>query len=121
MTVAENILRKANKEIKRLKEEQDKSYRELHLMKIYVNSLKEEILKCKCQINANIVKKDSNTIIKTEHDNSRKEAMERYTAKLKKENLKYAKQKQGQRKSSRTTSSESSEGIRDQSSSSICK
>ena len=116
MIIADNILQKANKEIKKLNAEKDKWYREFHLMKIYAAHLKEELHNCTCQIDSNIT-----SITLTQCDGKRKKAMEKYTEKLKKENLKYAKQKQGQRQPPREISSKSSKGSRDQSSSSICK
>lgn len=117
MLVNEKILQKAQKEINRLNTEIDKCYREFHIMKIYSADLKEKLSKCKCKCRI----KNDEGYNKEECDSRRVLAMQNYTENLKKENEKYAKQKQGQREQIRKTSSKSSKGSRDQSSSSICK
>ena len=112
MTNQQKQLELAIKEIQKAKEKYDTLYREFNFMKLYSKDLEKEIKELK------EVKKESSM---RNHSKEADEAMRRYTARLKKEGLKYAKQKQSKRKQARKTSSESSKGTRDQSNSSICK
>ena len=89
MITHKKILDKAQKEIERLVEEKDKWYRHFYSMKLYAKSLEDQINKL------------TNPKPKTTMENmmsDSKAAMMRYTEKLRKEGLKYAKQKQSKRK-----------------------
>jgi len=81
----ENQLKAAIKEIKRLQNKYDTLYREFSMMKFYSRDLENKIKELKAPTKETKLEK-----MMAES----KAAMERYTEKLRKENLKYAKQKQ---------------------------
>ena len=78
-------MEQALKEINNLKEERDKYYREVLMLKKYISSISVDLNKNKTAFNDNHV---SNILTEANA------AMKRYTNKIRKECEKYAKQKQ---------------------------
>ncbi len=92
MTLDNQILNKAKKEIAKLKEDYDKLYREFSTMKLYANTLEKDNNKLKHSVNT-----DKQPIDIGDLSLDAEIAMTKYTNKLRKENAKYAKQKQSKR------------------------
>ena len=95
MTLDNQILNKAKKEIAKLKEDYDKLYREFSTMKLYANTLEKDNNKLKHSVNT-----DKQPIDIGDLSLDAEIAMTKYTNKLRKENAKYAKQKQSKRQQS---------------------
>ena len=92
MTLDNQILNKAKKEIAKLKEDYDKLYREFSTMQLYANTLEKDNNKLKHSVNT-----DKQPIDIGDLSLDAEIAMTKYTNKLRKENAKYAKQKQSKR------------------------
>ena len=92
MTLDNQILNKAKKEIAKLKEDYDKLYREFSTMKLYAHNLEKDNNKLKHYVNV-----DKQPVDIGDLSLDADVAMTKYTNKLRKENAKYAKQKQGKR------------------------
>ena len=92
MTLDNQILNKAKKEIAKLKEDYDKLYREFSTMKLYSHNLEKDNNKLKHYVNV-----DKQPVDIGDLSLDAEVAMTKYTNKLRKEKAKYAKQKQGKR------------------------
>ena len=92
MTLDNQILNKAKKEIAKLKEDYDKLYREFSTMKLYAHNLEKDNNKLKHYVNV-----DKQPVDIGDLSLDAEVAMTKYINKLRKENAKYAKQKQGKR------------------------
>ena len=97
MTLDNQILNKAKKEIAKLKEDYDKLYREFSTMKLYANTLEKDNNKMYIELLKHFVNTDKQPIDIDDLSLDAEIAMTKYTNKLRKENAKYAKQKQSKR------------------------